>query len=151
MKINLETLILSSYDDNNKNHRLFKYGLSNDTEFQKYFGQFFMKNIDEIFAESESLEINKAYLIEEEKEVIGMIRIFEKRSNSINLQYAVSKEYRRLGYGKKILEEVTNFFIRVENIDCIKLDIDKYNNGSIKCAESLDFVKDTNGIYSKNR
>ena len=50
----------------------------------------------------------------------------------IDLQYAVSPKYRGLGYGNLLLKEVTDYLLK--NNKSIRLDIDKNNTNSIKCA-----------------
>jgi len=151
MTLELESLVLKSYDRTNKKHLNFKNGLNYDLLFIKFFGQFFLKNIDEIFVSSIELEINKAYIIEENDDVVGMIRIFKKNFNKeITLQYAVAEDYRNKGYGKKILKEISDYFMTVKDISCIKLDIDKNNLASIDCAEKVGY-EFNNDAYLKNR
>lgn len=151
MTIELESLILKSYDNSNNKHQKFKNSLDYDDHFIKFFGQFFIKNIDEIFVPSKELETNKAYIIEEADNVLGMIRIFKKTFNGeLTLQYAVSKEYRNQGYGKKILKEISNYFINNKDISCIKLNIDKNNLGSIECAKKVGY-ENSNDTYVKYR
>lgn len=134
MEKNIGKLVITSYDANNSSHRKFKESLINDLEFKKYFGQFFLKRIDDIFSNSNSLQVDKAYLILENDKIIGMIRIYSYHQlGFLNIQYAVNPQYRNQGYGKKILKEVSNYFLN-DNIKCISLDIDKNNIGSIKCA-----------------
>lgn len=80
-----------------------------------------------------------------------MIRVFKQTFNgTIDLQYAVAKEYRRSGYGTKILKEISNYFINNIEITCITLDIDKNNIGSIKCATNLGYTQDKEK-YVRNR
>lgn len=152
MNIQLDTLVLKSYDSNNNKHTKFKNTLEYDEEFVKYFGNFFIKNINDIFSPSDTLEVNNAYILEDNEEVIGMIRIFNKTFNGvIDLQYAVSRDYRKSGYGKKILKEMSNYFINNKDINCIKLDIDKNNLGSISCATSLGYIKEDRETYIRSR
>lgn len=105
-----------------------------DDDFRRYFGDFFIKNEDLIFDSSDSFEVGKAYLIIEEDQIIGLIRIFSYHEDGyINLQYAVSPSLRNKNYGTKILKEISHYFLK-NGIKCIDLDIDKTNIGSIKCA-----------------
>jgi len=152
MELKLDTLTLKSYDSNCDKHTRYKNSLEYDDDFVKYFGHFFIKNIDDIFVASDTLEVNKAYILEDNDEVIGMIRIFKKTFNGvIELQYAVSKEYRKNGYGIKILKEMSNYFMSIKDINCIKLDIDKNNIGSITCATSLGYIKDDSETYKRTK
>ncbi|MDD3452928.1 MAG: GNAT family N-acetyltransferase [Bacilli bacterium] len=139
----LNDLNLIDYDDDNIKHKKFKNLLLSDLDFRNYFGDFFIKNSDNIFSSSEDLEVNKAYLLMDKDMIVGMIRIFSyHEAGFINLQYAVNPELRNLGYGTKILKEITKYFFE-NNIKCIDLNIDKNNIGSIKCAKNIGFeIKD---------
>lgn len=140
MEKNVGKLVIASYDTNNVSHRRFRDSLINDLEFRRYFGAFFLKRIDDIFTTSNSLEVDKAYLVLEDDKIIGMIRIYSYHQlGFLNIQYAVNPEYRNQGYGKKILKEVSNYFLN-NNIKCISLDIDKNNIGSIKCALNAGYI-----------
>ena len=132
---------LVSYDSKNKKHTEFKYYLLNDELFKQYFGDFFIKKSDEIFDESSNLEVKKAYLIEDRELIVGMIRLFSYHETGfVTLQYAVSPEYRKQGYGTKILKEISNYLFS-NGIKCIDLDINKNNIGSIICAENCNYEK----------
>lgn len=133
MEISLSKLKIVSYDSTNEIHRKCKYDFLKDEQFIKFFGQFFVKNSDEYFKNSTELEIKKIYYIVFKEEIIGLIRLFDIRENGmIDLQYAVSPEYRGLGYGNLLLKEVTDYLLK--NNKSIRLDINKNNANSIKCA-----------------
>ncbi|MBD9085238.1 GNAT family N-acetyltransferase [bacterium] len=142
MEQELNTLKLVSYNDQNMEHRKFKRELLNDTLFQEYFGQMFIKKSDDIFQTTDKIEIKKAYLVEDNGQIVGMIRLFSyHESGVVNIQYAVRPCMRRKGYGTKILREFSDFLIK-NNIHCIEGDIDKNNIGSIKIATDLEFRKE---------
>lgn len=144
MRENIDRLSIVSYDAKNIKHKEFKKELLKDEEFKKYFGNFFLSRIDDIFTGSNTLEVGKAYLVEEKEEVIGMIRIFSyHEAGFINIQYAVGKEYRNQGYGKELLKEISKYFLN-KDIKRISLDIDKNNIGSIKCALDAGYEKENN-------
>lgn len=137
MTIKLDKLILQSYDNKNEQHRNFKYSILRDESFNKFFGQMFIKNSDEYFKETDNLEVKKIYLIQDEENIIGMIRLFDKNNfDIINLQYAVAPEFRNMGYGKKILKEISEYFKNYT----IDLDINKNNIPSINCAIDSGFT-----------
>lgn len=143
---NIDRLSIVSYDSNDARHRKFKNDLIKDEEFKRYFGDFFLKRVDDIFTDSEFLEVDKAYLVVDNETIIGMIRIFSyHEAGFINIQYAVAKECRNQGYGKELLREITKYFLN-KNIKCISLDIDKNNIGSIKCALNVGYKRENN-IY----
>lgn len=141
MEIELEKFKLVSYDSKNETHRNCKYKFLKDEQFVKFFGQFFIKNSDEYFSDSNELEIKKVYFIEEEEKIIGLVRFFDiKESGIVDLQYAVNPEYRGLGYGNILLKEVTEYLLN--NNKLIRLDIDKNNLNSIKCAIRNNYEED---------
>lgn len=63
MEQKLETLKLISFDKNNLEHNVAKRKLLNDDEFKKYFGEFFIKDADNYFNNSDKIELKKVYLI----------------------------------------------------------------------------------------
>lgn len=143
MEQKLETLKLLSFDKNNLEHNVAKRKLLNDDEFKKYFGEFFIKDADNYFNNSDKIELKKVYFIEEKDNIVGMIRFFSYHElGYVNIQYAVLPEYRCLGYGRKILSEMTKYIMNDSNIKCIEADIDKTNIGSIKIATSLGYNKE---------
>lgn len=138
MTIKLNELVLQSYDRKNEKHRNFKNSILLDESFIKFFGQMFIKNSDEYFEETANIELKKIYLIQDKEDIVGMIRLFDKNNfNMINLQYAVSPYFRNMGYGKKILKEISEYFKKY----IINLDINKNNIASINCAEKNGYIE----------
>lgn len=143
MEQELETLKLVSYDKNNLKHNKAKISLLSDFNFKKYFGDFFLRDADEYFTNSDKIELKKIYLIEDNNDIVGMIRLFSYHElGYINIQYAVLPEYRGFGYGKRILSEITKYIMSDPNIKCVEGDIDKTNIGSIKIATSIGYNKE---------
>ena len=150
MKKKIGNFDLVSYDPINSEHFNLKLELRNDPNFKKYFGEFFLKNIDDIFAPSNDLEVGKAYVVLEKNQVIGMIRIFSCHSAGyMEIQYAIRPILRNQGYGSKVLKELTQYFLDNEMV-CISLDIDKNNVASIKCALNNGYAFEDNK-YRKRR
>lgn len=146
MEKKLDTLMIVSYDDDIIEHRQFKRSLLKDDDFKKYFGEMFINKQDEFFSASESIETKKVYLVKDEDKIVGMIRIYSYHESGVaNIQYAVSPDCRKQGYGLRILKEITNFLLE-NNIHCIEGDIDKNNIGSINIATTLGY-KDENNKY----
>ena len=150
MQQKLENLTLVSYDDENIEHRRFKRQLLNDEEFKQQFGDMFIKKADEIFQESEKIELKKAYLLLNENDVVGMIRIFNyHESGMIMFQYAVRPKYRNQGYSQMIIKEFTDFLLE-NNISCVKVEINDDDIGNIEYITSLGFKEDQK-IYKLRR
>ena len=59
MEQELETLKLVSYDKNNLKHNKAKISLLSDFNFKKYFGEFFLRDADEYFTNSDKIELKK--------------------------------------------------------------------------------------------
>lgn len=130
---------LVSYDNMNVEHVKFKNELTKDQDFKNYFGTFFAKNIDDIFASANELEVNKAFLLLDDEKIIGMIRIFSyHEAGFLNLQYAINPLYRNQKYGTRILKEISNYLFE-NGVKVIDLNIDKSNIGSIKCATKVGY------------
>lgn len=131
-----------------------KYLLLADQEFKKYFGEFFIKNEEQYFETTNDVQIKKVFWVcdtENNDEIVGMVRIYSyHEAGYISIQYAVLPDYRKQGYGKLILKELSEFLLQNKDIRCIEGDIDKTNLGSIKVATSLGF-KEENGKYKFRR
>lgn len=85
------------------------------------------------------------YWVTDENNIIGLVRIFSYHQlGYVNIQYAVLPDYRNLGYGKRILQEFSNYLMMQENIVCVEGEIDKSNIGSIKVATQIGYEQENN-------
>lgn len=145
MEIKLNTLKIINYDSNNEIHRKAKYEILRDDNFKKYFGDFFIKDSDLYFQDSNSLETKKIYWVTDQNNIVGMVRIFSYHQlGYVNIQYAVLPNYRNLGYGKRILQEFSSYLMSQENVVCVEGEIDKNNTGSIKIATQIGYEQENN-------
>ena len=145
MEIKLNTLKIINYDSNNEIHRKAKYEILRDDNFKKYFGDFFIKDSDLYFQDSNSLETKKIYWVTDQNNIVGMVRIFSYHQlGYVNIQYAVLPNYRNLGYGKRILQEFSSYLMSQENVVCVEGEIDKNNAGSIKIATQIGYEQENN-------
>lgn len=95
--------------------------------------------------------MKKVYFIKDNDQIIGLVRFFSYHElGFVNIQYAVLPDYRRQGYGKKIVKELTNYLMKNYDIKCIEADIDKNNVGSIKTVLSVGYQNE-NGKYKYRR
>ena len=151
MEQKLETLTMISFDSNNIMHHKAKREFLLDSDFRKYFGEMFLKNEEEYFANSNGIELKKIYFIQDENQIIGLIRFFSYHElGFVNIQYAVLPDFRKQGYGKKIVREITHYLMNNGSIKCIETDIDKSNIESIKTVLSAGYQNE-NGKYKYRR
>lgn len=149
MFIELKDFNIVSYDRSNEDHRKFKFSLSSDDDFKRFFGQMFMNGIDEKFTESDSLEADKVYLVVKDSNIIGLVRLLTKNKEVVELQYAIKKDYRKNKLGSVLLTEFSSYLLDNETNKII-LKIEKNNIPSIKCAINSGF-EEKNGVYQKSK
>ena len=147
MKIKLKSLCLNTYDIHKKKYCRFVREITTDPLVNK----FVPTPIELQLLESKNDDIVKipsSYIVTEKKELVGYVRFNElDELGTLILHYAVHPDYRRNGYGSKILIEVSDYvFKNMNEVSKIKLHINSINKGSIKCAENAKFVKQKNRI-----
>ena len=138
MNIKLKTLNITTFNEFDKRKIRFVSDIKEDP-LVKYFVS---KRIDAYFEESkddEELVINNAYIITDNKKPVGFIRLARlNHIGELELHYGVSPNFRKKGYGTKILEEVGDYLLK-RDVNKIKLDIKENNKGSIRCAEKANY------------
>lgn len=145
-----------TYDKKDDNQRHLKYVLNNDSDFCKYV----TKNVQERLEESsdrEKLEFNNSYLVKYKDDFIGYICLEELMWNgTLNIEYAISPEFRNQNFGKRVLETISNYILEnIEEVKKIRGVIDRSNYSSKMVASQVGFnieSRDDNYIYvSKTR
>lgn len=146
MDIQLETLSLTRY--NELKHSFLKEEFKNGSSSSKY--------IDQI---SERLELSKdndryiyqsAFVVEDKGVPVGYLFISNMIRDEVFLEYAVLKNFRRMGYGSSIVNETTDYLFKNHNIKSIRLDIDPSNKNSVFVADSCGFTLDEEEYESRN-
>ena len=103
MKIKMNSLVITEYCSSDKRKYRFKKEISEDP----LINHFVSPNMDEWLEDSEGLNqllIGPAYIIAEERKLVGFIRMASLDQNgTLNLHYGVHPDYRRNHYGTKIL------------------------------------------------
>ena len=153
MNIKLKTLNITTFNEFDKRKIRFVSDIKEDP-LVKYFVS---KRIDAYFEESkddEELVINNAYIITDNKKPVGFIRLARlNHIGELELHYGVSPNFRKKGYGTKILEEVGDYLLK-RDVNKIKLDIKENNKGSIRCAEKANYrecifyISDMNRVFT---
>lgn len=140
MKIKLDSLIITNYCSTDKGKYCFIKEISEDP----LINQFVSHTMDEWLEDSEGVDrllIGPAYIIEEQRKLIGIIRLASLDDMGVlNLHYGIHPAFRKQHYGTKILKEVPKYiFNSMSSVKQIELHIKEINTGSIRCAENTKF------------
>lgn len=136
-EIKLNTLSLKTFDKNNKEHLLFLKKLVRDESITNRFNgilPMLTKDTDEI--------IGKGFFISDKNKLVGFIEIgqFNIEEKCVYLRAAVDKDLRGQHYGKRTLEDVSNYLFQNYNkLESIKVKIAHDNIPSIKTAASCGY------------
>ncbi|MBE6154785.1 MAG: GNAT family N-acetyltransferase [Firmicutes bacterium] len=146
MKLN--TIDLITFDKNNPIHLEFLKSLIKDESIIKRFHGFSSGLLhtkkDEFFGQ--------AYFLEENNELFGFVDIgnYIVDEKSVYLRIAVDKNKRGKGYGKKILEEVSEFIFKNKlQVESIKVKIANDNIQSLNMAASCGYEWVNSDYYIK--
>ena len=146
MNIQLETLNLVRY--NEQQHSSLKKELEIGNSSSNYIHQI-----------GERLEASKdnnrsiyqsAFVVEAKEIPVGYLFISTMTHDEVFLEYAVLKDFRRMGYGSRIISETTEYLFQEHNIRSIRLDIDPSNKNSILIADLCGFIFDEEEYESRN-
>lgn len=146
MVIKTENFEIYGYDPTDSDQRHLKYTLKNDENFLKYV----TKKLDERLAESKmppggGLQFNCSYLVKFHDDFVGYIRLEElDRVGNLNLQCAVSPDFRNQKLGGKILEEISNYILEnYQEVKKLKGVIDRSNYASKAMANRVGFQEES--------
>ena len=152
MNKKIGNLTITSFCSDNVEHIKFRKQLSYDDLIYTFVSTNIEDDLQEV-SNHNYLEYSVGYIIKDNEELVGYIDIepVEDRENIIELRYAVTTEYSRLGYlgyhdfdrkgyGEQILTECSNhIFDTFTAIDCVELHIRKDNEASIGCAKKAKY------------
>lgn len=146
MKIELETLSLIRY--NEEVHKSLKEELENGSSSSEYIHQ-----IGERLSSSKDNDksiYQSAFVVEDKAVPVGYLFISNMIRDEVFLEYAVLKNFRRMGYGSRIINETSDYLFQNHNIRSIRLDIDPSNKNSVLVADSCGFTLDEEEYESRN-
>lgn len=146
MEIKLETLSLKRY--NELKHRLLKEEFKSGESSSQYIHQ--VDERLEFSKDNTKTLYQSAFVVEDSEIPIGYVFISNMKFDEVFLEYAVLKDYRKMGYGSKIVNEVSDYLFQNHNIKSIRLDIDPSNQNSILVAGSCGFMLDEDEYESRN-
>ena len=141
------TLILNIFDKNDRKALEFIKKLCHDESILSRFQGIMigLSNKNNVF-------FDHSFLVSHNNEFIGYINIgkFNNEEKSIYLRAAVDKEKRGFGYGKTILQEITEYiFKNYPQVESIRLKIASDNKASLMTANSCGYQWLENDFYIK--
>ncbi len=144
MVLKLGDLEIYVYDPHEEGQRHLKYVLNQDEDFRKYV----TKRIEECLKNvnsTDGLQFNTSYLVKYKEDFVGYIRLEElKRDGSLNIECAVSPEFRNQNIGRKILDAITEYILyNMREVLKVKAVIEKSNYASRKLFENVGFTEDS--------
>lgn len=136
MKIKMDSLIITEYCSNDKRKIRFIKEISQDPLVNNYVSDIIYEKL-EASEGDEKVSIGHSY----KRKLVGFVTLaFLDQNGNLDLHYGVHPDYRKQGYGTKILLEIKDYvFKEMANVNKIRLFIKKINKGSTKCAINADY------------
>lgn len=143
--IELQSLSLTKY---NEKYESIKEELEKGISASKYIHQI-KERLEKSNKEDKTI-YNNAFIVLEQNNPIGYLFISSMINDEVFIEYSILKEYRRKGYGKKLVNEISDYLFENNNIKSIILDIDPSNKNSMLLASSCGFFFDEDDYESRN-
>ena len=141
--IKLKTLVLDRYKEG---YSSIINEFNNDSK-SKYIHDVSRRLISSVKLD-ESL-LREAYVVLDNNTPVGYLYISSNSNDEVYVEISILKDKRKNGYGKRILNEVSNYLFE-NNIRIIKVSIEPSNIGSINMVESCDFLFDEEDYENNN-
>lgn len=146
MNIELETLSLTRY--NEQEHNSLKKELESGNSSSKYIHQIGERL--ELSKDNDRSIYQSAFVVEDANISVGYLFVSSIIRDEVFLEYAVLKDFRRMGYAKRIVNEIAEYLFKNHNIRSIRLDIDPSNKNSVLVANTCGFTLDEEEYESRN-
>jgi len=108
--------------------------------------------------EVEKVSVGNTYIVSYDgKRPVGLLRLHSISSFGVlTLHYGIHPDFRRQGYGRLLLEEVSSYlFQKNAEVKAIELVINQENIGSMKCAKQAGFQEESEKeglkVYQKRK
>ena len=144
LNIKLTTLELVRYNDNYK-MLLDDFNGESSSKFISQIEQRLENNMN-----NNKNFFQSAFVVLDSSMPVGYVFISNNKKDEVFLEYSVLKKIRGKGYGRKIINELSEFLFFNYNIKSVKLDIDPSNKNSIYVAECCGFVLDEEEYEDRN-
>lgn len=135
--IELEPFTLETFDKENQKHLLFLKEVVEQNKKNHYVPNIESRMNREI--NTRQFPFEQGYFVKKEDNLVGYLWLGGMRNDTIYLEYLIEEANRRKGYGKAILESMTDYLFENYNIESIYLDVDRSNFVSQKTAESAGY------------
>lgn len=136
--IELKSLKIELIDYNKIEHLKFLKRLMNSKDIS-YLWDLTDKNL----ANNQNTE--KYIIINELNDYIGYLNISNPTEafygNTVSIYYAIEENYRGKEYGKKIIEEISNWLFNIKNIECIVAQVNTNNSYSMNTLTKAGMTK----------
>ena len=136
--IELKTLKLEKIDYNNKNHLEFLRNLMNSKDIN-----YLWDLSNELLVTNQNQE--KYLVLNELYEIIGYINCSDPVSamygNTLSIYYAIDEKYRGREYGKKLIQQTSEWLFNEKGIDCIVAQVDTENIHSIMTLTKAGMIE----------
>lgn len=146
MNIKLETLNLTRYDD--EKHKILKEELENGESASRFIHQIAQRLNNSSYAGDNIFQ--SAFVVLDKDMPIGYVYISSNKNDEVFLECSLLKRFRKMGYGKRLLNEVSNYLFEQHNIRCIKGDVDPSNKNSQMMLESCGYLFDEEDYEERN-
>ncbi len=154
MEIKLKSLTVTDYDSNDMDKVKFIKEVSEDPAIVEYVFPHPDKWLT-MPTYSDKIESSCCYFVKDQDKIVGFFKPFIYFDTDLGIDYAVHPNYRNMGYGKKILVEVSDYFFE-KNIRKAILCIDENNAASIAAAQNAGFTLESGNnsyihVYEKRK
>lgn len=146
MIIKLETLDLTRYND--KQHKFLKIELESGKSSSRFIHQI-SERLDSSSYCNENI-FQSAFVVLDKDIPIGYLYISSNEHDEVFLECSLLKQFRNMGYGKRLLNEVGDYLFINHNIRCIKGDVDPSNKNSQMMLESCGYLFDEEDYEKRN-
>lgn len=143
--IELQTLSLTKYDER---YSKIKEELENGVSSSAFIHQ--IKERLENSKDNNKSIFNSAFIILDEDIPVGYLFISSNINDKVFLECSILKEFRGMGYGSRVTNEISDYLFEKQNVRSIKLDIDPSNKKSIMAANSCGFFLDEEDYELRN-
>ncbi len=153
-KFKIGSLEYAPYNNHNQEHNLFLKSLLEEIEesgeLEERMGDISYM-FDHSYQELSTFSLNNpnAYLIFDISEIIGFVYMYLNKNNELLLYLGIRKDKRKMGYGSKISQELTDYLLQAFSLNGIKVQVESDNIGSLKAIEKAGFKYLEDDFYIK--
>ena len=145
MNIQLQTLNLTRYDEK---YEKLKTELENGASSSRFINQIAQRLDSSIYSKENIFQ--SAFVVLDGDVPLGYLYISSNLNDEVFLEYSILKDFRGKGYGKKLLNEISDYLFVNHNIRSIRADVDPSNKNSMMLLESCGYIFDEEEYENRN-